>query len=324
MQAILVGHRAAELLVRPSYSGSVMAVFSKAIYLSGNDGEILWLAQAELPAHRRCVRVSAQVDGLAPGMRFNAAAGVLNVGDVLLVDLVNVARWRPRQVEPELLPPVQVINEVFWRTLSAIQRLPTVKGLAHTLTFIANPDGEGDYRQVSYAEKYWVELAMPIIRALIAACYAQDLVRILRIGRELIGLGPGLTPSGDDYIGGLLFTAHQLEAAYSLEFIGESERIRDFLNEARLSTNRISHTILSDLADGHGPEPLHDLAHALLQRGTLPDALGSVGRLTQIGHTSGWDMLAGAMTGMLLKEAVAFQNPAFTQRAFRVALHLRE
>jgi hypothetical protein len=121
----------------------------------------------------------------------------------------------------------------------------------------------------------------------------------------LVGLGPGLTPSGDDFLGGLLFAAHHLRAAYPSAFEQAGDLLRDFLQEARLLTNRISHTILADLAHGHGPAPLHDLIDLLWQANPEPSWRDSAQHLIHIGHTSGWDMLAGMLTGMLLRNNLA-------------------
>jgi hypothetical protein len=117
-----------------------------------------------------------------------------------------------------------------------------------------------------------------------------------------VGLGPGLTPSGDDFLGGLLFSAHYLGVAYPTLFEQNDNLLRGFLKEARRLTNRISHTILSDLAHGHGPAPLHDLITLLVQGGTRESVSARAKQLIQIGHTSGCDMLAGALTGLLLRE----------------------
>jgi hypothetical protein len=122
----------------------------------------------------------------------------------------------------------------------------------------------------------------------------------LKSGLRLVGLGPGLTPSGDDYLGGLLFTARYLRAAYPWEFRWDRGLILNFLGRARPLTNCLSYTILADLANGHGPEPLHELVSSLLQGGLKPHSLSGLQRLIQIGHSSGWDMLAGMMTAALL------------------------
>ena len=69
---------------------------------------------------------------------------------------------------------------------------------------------------------------------------------------------------------------------------------------AKTKTHPISHAFFSDLALGQGPEPLHDLVGGILEgRGfnsNLEDAL----RMATIGHSSGWDMIAGALTGLLM------------------------
>jgi hypothetical protein len=61
---------------------------------------------------------------------------------------------------------------------------------------------------------------------------------------------------------------------------------------------------LCDHAHGHAAEPLHDLVAAMLTGKDLDAILMDVRRLLEIGSTSGWDMLAGALTGLLLLTVV--------------------
>jgi hypothetical protein len=95
----------------------------------------------------------------------------------------------------------------------------------------------------------------------------------------LIGLGPGLTPSGDDYLGGMLIALHAL---------GRGAQARGLWRwlQPRLSrTSAISGAHLEAAAAGEGHEALH-LA--------LQDA-SCVKDLHNVGHCSGWDALAGAV-----------------------------
>src|SRR5207249_4344945 len=64
---------------------------------------------------------------------------------------------------------------------------------------------------------------------------------------------------------------------------------------ARL-THPIGAALLGDLLAGEGWAPLHDLA-AALARDDEPAALDAAGRLTRLGHSSGWDLLAGFVAG---------------------------
>lgn len=299
----LVGAQAQALLTERGFSGTVLAVFSGTVYLLGTGEEILWLAQEGSPAHRRSIQVSFHAHTLERGMSFAVLGDRLQIGDAMIIDLADADRWAPRTFDPRQLLPLGGVNACFRKNLTAVRCLPGLSGLSHALGLITGPAGDGNTSTLSSSEAALIDQASPAIQELVEACRARDMVRITQSGLRLVGLGPGLTPSGDDYLGGLLFTAHRLKAAYPTEFSWGAGPVLDFLHRARPQTNRVSHTILSDLAHGHGPEPLHDLVNSLLQAETAQRLLSSVDRLIGIGHTSGWDMLAGVLTGMLLTEA---------------------
>lgn len=95
----------------------------------------------------------------------------------------------------------------------------------------------------------------------------------------LIGLGPGLTPSGDDYFGGVLVALHALGRA------SQAQSLWRWL-EPRLAarTSAISAAHLAAAASGQAHEALHEILDGSLD----------FKRLDEVGHTSGWDALAGA------------------------------
>ena len=97
---------------------------------------------------------------------------------------------------------------------------------------------------------------------------------------QLIGRGPGLTPSGDDYFGGAMVALH-------LRGRGSHAASLWRWLEPRLAarTNAISAAHLAAAATGEAHEALHDI----LDGGLDLDALDAVG------HCSGWDALAGAV-----------------------------
>ena len=105
-----------------------------------------------------------------------------------------------------------------------------------------------------------------------------------------VGLGPGLTPSGDDYIGG---------AMIALRNLGDTTSVDQIWNICRPISlalgNRISHAHLDCAASGYGSASLHEFIIALLQ-GRNVKMLSAIQDLDKIGHTSGWDALAGAVT----------------------------
>src|SRR5438128_1269401 len=70
------------------------------------------------------------------------------------------------------------------------------------------------------------------------------------------------------------------------------------LHGARGRTHPISIALLSDMLDGQAHAPLHDLARALAAGAPRDVALGAARRVVGIGHSSGWDMLAGFVAGV--------------------------
>jgi hypothetical protein len=131
------------------------------------------------------------------------------------------------------------------------------------------------------------------------AIYAQPALEALdawlvgnTLGAEaerLIGLGPGLTPSGDDYLGGMLV---------ALRLCGRQTQAESLWRwlKPRLAerTSAISAAHLAAAAAGEAHEAVHEALQALFSSGEPPWE-EILERLNTVGHCSGWDGLAGAV-----------------------------
>ena len=104
----------------------------------------------------------------------------------------------------------------------------------------------------------------------------------------LIGLGPGLTPSGDDLLGGVLVALHLLGRPDLAEALWHGTR-----GALETGTNAISRAHFAAAARGRGGAALHGILNDLLtgKRAALAARLAAI---DHIGHCSGWDALAGA------------------------------
>lgn len=110
----------------------------------------------------------------------------------------------------------------------------------------------------------------------------------------LLGLGPGLTPSGDDLIAGFLIASHHVGNGGAASALWK--RLED---QARLQTNRISFAHLVVAGQGAGAAPLHDLLDAISDN-SIEQIAKILDDVDKIGHSSGWDAVAGLL---LLLEA---------------------
>ncbi|MBU1492426.1 MAG: DUF2877 domain-containing protein [Actinobacteria bacterium] len=123
---------------------------------------------------------------------------------------------------------------------------------------------------------------------------------LLHHAADLVGLGGGLTPSGDDYIGGVLFGLAMLQEAGVLLSWCSPEELASFIQVSKARTNQISAALLGDHAAGHAAETLHRFAVAFLMGLPGQAAYRAADDLTQMGQSTGWDLLTGAWTAMAL------------------------
>lgn len=124
----------------------------------------------------------------------------------------------------------------------------------------------------------------------------HDLAAFTAASLKVLGLGHGLTPSGDDFVGGVMFTLHHLRASVSdLSWLdGLPPAARQLQQAAQTQTNVISAALLDDLMTGRSYRALHDLLAALNTRDAVTIETATA-RLLALGASSGADMLAGVL-----------------------------
>ncbi len=106
-------------------------------------------------------------------------------------------------------------------------------------------------------------------------------------GNEI--LGPGLTPSGDDFVGGMLIALRMLGENGAADAVA-----RWALPLAKQRTNRISVAHLEAAVEGQGAAALHQVLEWLGSSGSK-NRLPKPHILGKVGHCSGWDMLSGVV-----------------------------
>jgi Protein of unknown function (DUF2877) len=266
-RATAIGWRAQAALGASGGVVTVTAPLTRSVYADAAD-ELVWVGPRDGVLHPRAVLVDVLSD--APGgARLH-----------LLID--GLIAWQPPR-----WPPRAPSAETAGRVRATLVGNGEPRGLARILA--ANDDDDAVVRY-----------ARPLVDALVRACGANDARAFAEAARPLLGLGNGLTPSGDDLVGGALF-AHRLlrgtDAAWG-------DAVMKITDAAASLTHPISARLLADLAAGDAWAPLHDLLSALASNAM--DAAVSAGhRVTALGHTSGWDLL----TGVLIVAAAASVAP---------------
>ena len=152
------------------------------------------------------------------------------------------------------------------------------------------------------------------VAMLVEGVWAQNQGEIDDAALGLIGLGPGLTPSGDDLLAGFMIgliatlgPRHQFLEGHEVDFPGRQGMpgviavlARIILQYAATGTTQISNALLTHAVKGMGSESVHRLLHSLLHRDGAPEPTPAALKMATPGHTSGWDCLAGILVGVHL------------------------
>ena len=129
--------------------------------------------------------------------------------------------------------------------------------------------------------------AAAAIAGLLGAHAGGDMRGVQGHAAALCGLGPGLTPAGDDWLAGWLVGLRLVSPGSDLHGAGEA-----VLEAAEGRTTMLSLAFLRCAARGEVAEPWHALL-AALAAGTATNVETAAARVLCFGATSGADMLTG-------------------------------
>ncbi|MDQ7851010.1 MAG: DUF2877 domain-containing protein [Armatimonadota bacterium] len=255
-----------------SYRGRVLATFARSCYLD-LDGEVVAIVAGDLPAGPFAVVVDGTPPLAAVPVGAPAAAGGdrIRIAGAVEVDLRPAAPWDP------LLAPWAGMPAHLDDHLALLRRL---------LLDGASPNGLGRVAAGGRCDGPLARRARSALAALARGLRDRDARALGAAARGLAGLGPGLTPSGDDVLAGCLL-------ALSLWPSRRRPDLRSLIaGQAVPRTTRISAAYLAAAARGEAGGDWHRLRDALAA--SDPAAVRrAAARVLGWGETSGSDMLGG-------------------------------
>lgn len=229
--------------------------------------------------------------GIRPGMAVvPSVRGVVIPSAGIEIDDSGAFSWSPALPAAARLAQTPQLG----RTVAAARRLAAAHvrpgGLARAIPGADRPADP------------WQARAAHLIERQLEALAAGDVLEASDLAIELIGLGVGLTPSGDDYLVGLLagLDATNDPVRYALATA--------IAAHADLRTTTIGAAALHHAAAGAFAERLHDVLIAMAIGG-LDDLARAIERATAYGSTSGGDTLVGLFAALDLVLARSSNAP---------------
>ena len=278
-------------------AGTVHSVFHKAVNIAIPDDTMLAVLSNDLPRMPNSVRLSPimaekLLRHLRPGLEIWIGDGrLLILTHDLSLYLPETSPWEPR---PE-------ITAYPWRNKTVAQH---ARLLAYHL---AEQPQRGGFAPLlkplllgePTAETPLSRMALPMLRLLAQASWLQDLAGVEEAARSLAGLGPGLTPSGDDALAGFAAVMTLLSPQLSGDSASRNHIAVAIASVARSRTTALSAVLLAHAARGEVAEQVGNLLLSL----TLPveaskAVLHAADRVLAFGANSGGDTLLGILLGL--------------------------
>ena len=280
--------------------GKVLAAVNQATYLLTEQGELVWLTTTHSPKHRRCIQWPAPLPRLAVDSTFTIQDQSINLESGTNLNFRTSHVWAPLLLPAGDVSEIGKLPKKLFEVCEPFLTKETPVGYGAfmwpVLQIARNPDSSAGFQP----ENILTKTAWPVVERIARACLSHDLRVVLQQAGALIGLGEGLTPSGDDFLGGLFFARYLLHCSYPHLLYLELSNLLEWVDTNQPQTNLISFVLLKDNAAGHALDPLNRFGIALLTRQPVECASSAASDLIKVGHSTGWSLLAGFMVGMLL------------------------
>ncbi len=286
-----------------SRHGRVAAVYKQCLYLADHGDALICLGSRRLgpgPINALCDAEWEHTESFKAGDVWQRRGNVLQVGAKHCFRIDHPAVWRPAPVKG----PWDA-NAIAGRLQRARDYLATINAGPLMPLLLRDSAPRCDRLQSAFKQQ-----AATGIRALVQ-WLEESFIHFGSPGDipedvvSLIGLGPGLTPSGDDFLGGALVALRTLKRDAAADPLADWIKRR-----APALTNDISLAHLSAACDGEGLEPVHRALNAILENGVRDLFLmrrsekpvkpsltrfSALARLGAVGHSSGFDAFSGVL-----------------------------
>lgn len=275
------------------WRGRVHSVFQHVINIEGANGELFTLASRDIddaPNTMVVEMVDFSKTGVAMCQQVVATAGVMRIDSALEVHFDHAKGWQGT------LPVYDMASGRLGCNLDALaqflQREDALSGMLRS-TLRGSDDGLADGNNFDHAVSRMLSSTTSRLRD---AILRQDSSDACAQARLLMGLGPGLTPSGDDFLVGLFAVLHVKQSP----LFGLGNLCLEMVAGAEHTTNAISYAALSKAATGRVRACMAELIQQLLH-GEADAWTAPLQRVLAIGSTSGSDIVAGIVCGLRLQ-----------------------
>jgi hypothetical protein len=323
-----ISEKVARKLAHGSQTLRVTAAFERSIHIEFEDHFLIHLGSHEIPVTPRSILLAEADFGnrILPVTRINQSLRVVDGSihwpeDKPIIFIPTARRFDPKfQWDGKLGAPADISNNL----MRAFRQLPSgvksprgfapsplknyflayisgFNGIRHEMNEDLTPNGPKRPPSLRIQEVLWKRIGM-----FLDSCRRQAWDDMSRSVLQIVGLGPGLTPSGDDFLAGLITAGIVLSQAWP-KVKGIAEKMAETtLRESAGRTTAVSTAMLEDARQGEMSEPMKSFLEIILITGEMGRVPRVMEEILSIGASSGEDQLNGLATGIRFFQQLAF------------------
>jgi hypothetical protein len=288
-------------------SGHIHSVFQRAVNIRTSGGQLISVVSSEGVNGPNTVVTDLPHDfdfstmGLKSGMPMRLGKGGGDLGGGTVSISVSAAqKWWPRLADgAEHLDKTRLKRNLSYLVKTLPKREPS-EGIGN-LFCVADKMVSGHWSAVRRLKlNKLTRQALPGMRALLEGMLGRDENLLKRGLRGLLGLGPGLTPSGDDLLMGFIGTLSLISRRVGgPEVTDLLEVIKRQLMENKDRTTFVSGSLLSYACAGRIFSTALSVVRALIY-GKPSEARSAAENLMRLGAGSGREVLLGIVLAISL------------------------
>lgn len=285
--------RVARAIRQEGWTGEVIAVHPHSVYATDEDDEVYAIVHQPLgngPLNLVIPADPAQVfNGLSLGTSLASNGARLGIGEVITIELEGAAIWDPKAYAALSADP-EALDRGLAELCREVSHRAPAESLARLLPHLEDEDLPEALERVAHFPR-----SHALIGGLVESLAQRDRRRLKVVTSSLAGLGPGLTPAGDDFIAGVLLALALVRQQRGDTALNEIATL--LVETAAPRTHEISAAYLRAAFDGQVGERWHPLL-AALAAGDGAEIAAAASPVLATGETSGADMLAGFVVGI--------------------------
>ena len=292
---------------RSEIHGYVHSVFNRVCNIVTKDDLLIPVISNFVPNTPRSISLDLPMKesikslGLSRGMEIIIKNNVLKtVEEGFSLDLSEAKIWdaKPKfgseKVEKaQFLKNLDILLSTFLHEGKFAGIAPVCLDLVENI--ISKPFGDN-----SIVNNHYSSFILPRILKLIDA-YTLGSTELLKAqAKQIVGFGPGLTPSADDFLTGFMVANIYAANYYGQEIEGVMELNRAISEDAEYRTTKVSSEMLHFASVGEVSENTRALMLSLFSDKNEAKLINNIRSVINNGETSGSDLIAGAYIGCIL------------------------